>query len=104
MCIQSNSLALLEVHNVSLRRNKKQEFTCFYAFVGQPLSKQLYIYICVNMITQALTCILSVKINNVHVFKTMITLVRPHVLYTVLASSQVNMKTINVLEQTNYVK
>ena len=34
----------------------------------------------------------------------MITLVRPHVLYTVLASSQVNMKTINVLEQTTYVK
>jgi len=62
MCVQSNRLALLEVHNVSIRRNKKQEFTCFYAFVGQPLSKQLYIsYICVNMITQALTCILSVK-------------------------------------------
>ena len=59
MCVQRNSLALLEVHNVSLKRNKKQEFTCFYAFVGQPLSKQLYIYVCVNMLTQAL--ILSVK-------------------------------------------
>ena len=59
MCVLRNSLALLEVHNVSLRRNKKQEFTCFYAFVGQPLSKQQHVYIYVCKYVNTSTYIIS---------------------------------------------